>query len=375
MPRVVEINDPARLREFHLAWQLLLPQTRHGSFFQSLDWLECYWKHFGDEQQLRVLMIVSRGSPIGIMPLVVRSEPTRVGSSRILTYPLHDWGTCFGPIGPNPTATLTTGLRHIAETPRDWDAVDLRWVDRRNVDHGRTQTTMSLAGLGCVERVWKRTATVNLDGGWEKYSTALSSKRRCELRRVERRLAEKGELRFERFRPPPANSEVPVGADPFDECVDLARRSWQGNSQDGTTLSHDKVAPFFRESHEAALRAGAVDMAVLRLDERPLAFAYNYHFAGRVYGLRTGFDPAFAKSGAGSVLWTSMLQDSCERGDSLFDLGPDSPNVKKRWATEFTPVYHYRHYARGRGSLLRIKDWIVDRTSQRTRRTKSGCWA
>ena len=130
-----------------------------------------------------------------------------------------------------------------------------------------------------------------------------------------------------------------------------------------------------RPGRPLADRTGAVDLAVLRLDERPLAFAYNYHSAGRVYGLRTGFDPEYAKSGAGAVLWNTMLQDSCERGDSFFDLGPDSPDVKKRWATEFTPVYHYRHYARGRGALLGLKDWVVDQAARRSADPDAGCWA
>ncbi len=290
-------------------------------------------------------------------------------------WPLQDWGTCFGPIGPNPTATLLSGLRHIKKTPRDWDAIDLRWVDRHNADHGRTETAMKQVELGGVERVWKRTATINLDGDWERYAASRASKHRCELRRVERRLAEKGQLKLDRFRPPPSTADDDARWDLFDECLELARLSWQGESRDGTTLSHDGVAPFFRDSHAAALRTGAVDLAVLRLDERPLAFAYNYHSAGRVYGLRTGFDPEYAKSGAGAVLWNTMLQDSCERGDSFFDLGPDSPDVKKRWATEFTPVYHYRHYARGRGALLGLKDWVVDQAARRSADPDAGCWA
>ena len=106
MSHVEEINDIFQLEGYRLLWNALLPQTRNATFFQSFDWLKVYWEHFGVGQRLRVLVVCSEGRPIGILPLVVRREKSRVGPIRVLTYPLHDWGTFYGPIGPNPTATL-----------------------------------------------------------------------------------------------------------------------------------------------------------------------------------------------------------------------------------------------------------------------------
>ena len=91
----------------------LVGHDARGSFFQSLDWLRVYWRHFGAGQQLRVLVVTSCGEPMGIVPLVVRRETTRVGEVRVLTYPLDDWGTYFGPIG----SRRRTILRARAEAP------------------------------------------------------------------------------------------------------------------------------------------------------------------------------------------------------------------------------------------------------------------
>lgn len=363
MPHVVEVNDPRRLREFHLAWQLLLPQTPAASFFQSLDWLECYWQHFGNDQRLRVLVVYDENVPLGVVPLVVRTESLRVGRYRVLTYPLQDWGTFFGPIGPQPTATLLAALRHIRMNERDWDILDLRWVDRDGTDLGRTSNALRAIGFEHVERVWKRTAIVDLSDGWDVYQRLLPSKYRGELRRLLRRLEQQGEVRFERYRPDPLEND-PAGCDWYQACLEVAQRSWQGGSQNGTTLCHPEVEPFLSQQHRLATKAGAVDVALLRLNDRPLAFAYNLHRDGRVFGLRTGYDPEFSRFGPGALLWRFMLQDSCQRGDQWFDLGPDSPQIKRRWATSFARSMHYRHYGQGaRNTLLRMKDWWVGRAS------------
>ena len=100
MSQVIEINRIEDLGQYRLLWSALLGQTRGASFFQSLDWLEAYWRHFGHRQKLRVLIVSSGGEPIGIVPLTVVRESTRVGTLRTLTYPIHDWWWFYGPIGP-----------------------------------------------------------------------------------------------------------------------------------------------------------------------------------------------------------------------------------------------------------------------------------
>ena len=127
MSEVIEVNRIEDLEAYRLLWNALLPRTPGASFFQSLDWLTAYWHHFGQNQKLRVLIVHSGGRPIGIVPLTVIREFKKVGPVRVLTYPLHDWGSFYGPIGPEPAATLAAAMGHIRRTARDWDLIDLRW--------------------------------------------------------------------------------------------------------------------------------------------------------------------------------------------------------------------------------------------------------
>lgn len=106
MVRALEINQIDDLAPFRQPWGNLLLQTPGGAFFQSLEWLEIYWRHFGTGQTLRVIVVLDEDRPAGIVPLVVRSEKSKLGSLRVLTFPLHDWGSFYGPIGPQPELTL-----------------------------------------------------------------------------------------------------------------------------------------------------------------------------------------------------------------------------------------------------------------------------
>src|SRR5690606_35280513 len=126
-------------------------------------------------------------------------------------------------------------------------------------------------------------------------------------------------------------------------------------------LSHEQVRSYLRAAHAAAVKAGAVDVNLLLLNGTPVAFAYNYHHRGRVYGLRTGFDREAVQDGAGTVLMKRMIEDSCRRGDSLHDLGPEYLDCKRYWLTRLRPAYHYTHFRPTglRAQMLRAKRFVT----------------
>ena len=124
-----------------------------------------------------------------------------VGKLRVLTFPLHDWGSFYGPIGPDATQTLDVGLAHLHQTPRDWDILELRWQGVIGIDPAETQRAMLAAGFPAYVTVWDRTAIVELAGTWESY---WAGRQRAWLRRfrhAERKLAEQGEITYVRYRP------------------------------------------------------------------------------------------------------------------------------------------------------------------------------
>ena len=230
MSTVIEINDVETLEDYRLAYNVLLPETHGASFFHTLDWLLVYWRHFGAEQKMRVLLIEGENGPIGILPLVVVREKRRIGTVRVLTYPLADWGAFYGPIGPNPTATLLAGIRHIQSTPRDWDVLELRWVDRDGWDHGRTKTALRHVGFTSIESQWTSTAQVETSGDWKTYWASRKSHWRTNVRRSERKLDEQGKVELLRYRPAgTAHGDDDPRWDLYNATLDIARASWQGD--------------------------------------------------------------------------------------------------------------------------------------------------
>ena len=370
MPDVYEINRIDELANCRLLWDSLLPETANAAFFHSLDWLEVYWRHYGRGQRLRALIVSAGGRPIGILPLVVRTESTRTGPVRVLTYPLHDEGTFYGPIGPNATATLLLGLRHVRQTRRDWDLLDLRWVDAVGCDLGRTRRAMRWAGFRTREQAWMPAAVVDTNGTWDDYWSSRTEKWRRHVRCCRHRLAEHGEVALLRYRPEgAARGDGDPRWDLYDACLRIARDGPREVDAAASGPGHRGADRYLRDVHARAAEAGSLDLNLLLVDGTPVAFAYNYGYRGSIYRLSTGWLPGLAAFGPGTVLQRLLLEDGFRRGDHRYDMGTRPFRCKRQWQTSRLTSYRYTHFpsTAPRAQLLRLDGWLQDRFRARER--------
>lgn len=343
---VRELNRIEDLAPLRAAWTKLLADTPGASFFHSLEWLEAIYKHATPHPKLRVLVLHSGDVPVGIVPLVVRKEKRKLGTARVLSYPLDDWGAYYGPISPQPAVALRVALDHLLNTKRDWDVLDFRWTPPEHHDTAQTRCLLAENNLSVQTRLRHQTSIIALHGDWESYVASRSKSWRSHYRRQRKKLFAAGEIRFERYRP---RGEQHGESDPrwdlYETCVKLAEASWQGSSTTGNTLNHPEVCDFLRSAHEAAAKLGCVDINLLYLNEQPISYAYNYCFHGHVFALRLGFVPERAKLSPGNMVETMALEDSFSRGDTIYELGPDALESKRQLRTRLEPVWQHTHYS------------------------------
>ena len=346
MLNIIELNQIEDLSAYRDDWLQLLSVTPGGSFFQSSDWLEVYWRHFAEQQKLRVFVVEESGAVTGIVPLCLKRISSKFGPCSILTYPFDDWGSMYGPISADPQSTLTVVLDHILQSRRDWDLIDLRCVDRDHFDAGATERAFESLQMSSEMFAWNETMYIELDQTWDDYLASRPRKARQTYTRAERKVAEEGTIEYLRYRP---LGEQQGDADPrwdlYEQCLQVAGNSWQATSTDGTTLTHEKVADFLRDSYEAAVRAGAMDLNLIYLSGKPAAFSFSYYFNGRVDGLKMGFDPQISRNGLGRLLLGRLIKDSIERGDRLIDMGCGAQEAKKCWYTSVEQGYRYVYYS------------------------------
>jgi len=355
--RVEEVGSLAGVEQRRDEWERLLLLTPGANFFQNPDWLEIYWKHFGEGQRLRLLWLFADDRLSGLCPLVVKRAWTRVGAVRVLGFPLDHWGTHYSPLGEDPGEILQAALKHVRGRARDWDLLELSWIPGRQADtFAAAARNARLPGaIAPLEEV----SAIELRGGWDPYWAARTARLRNNVRRGERRLEQWGPVELIHYRAHESCDRDPRW-DLYDLCERVAARSWQAASTVGNTMTHAHVRSFLREVHSVAARRGCVDMHLLLVGGEPAAFAYNYRFQQEVYGLRMGYAPAFAEAGPGAVLLARMIEDGFLHGDQRIVLGEGDAHYKHVWRTSREVTYRFRHYPRASLSAqaLRLKRWL-----------------
>jgi len=368
MITVAEINDIDRLDHFRLTWRALLGKTKGATFAHSPEWLEQYWSHFGKDLKLRVLLVTLRNKIIGIVPLVVKPVSTPLGTLRVLTYPLDSWGTFYGQIGGNPAATMVSALRHIRSSRRDWDLIDLRYIDQEGHDHRRTSNALKSVGYQGSPAVWRQLSMVNTsDTSWIEYLASRSPETRRRIEEADKLTANGGHVSFYRSR---LEDPLAPGWNPrWDLWSQFERMNFQSGNNTliaGGEYSLKRKLAFLRDIHGPAARSGMARIDALFVNHNVIAFAYGLqHAAGTDY-LALGHAPAAAPETI-TTLISEMIQQSIQDGEQALNLGLIGLPSVSIWRNEIQNSYRCSHFPISvpRAQLLRLNRWMQQPAPQR----------
>lgn len=370
MPEVVEINQIEDLDRYQLLWKSMVGDTPNATFFHSLDWLRIHLTH-NPQLQLKALVIFSMGNPIGIVPFVRQSGNSFLGNVTSLSLPVHDWCANIGPLGPNPTGTLTAALKYIRKQPRDWDTMELALTEPP-FNFERLMTALEITGFSAQTKARSSSGIVQTNTNWPAYLTRRPAGFVNRLERLRERLPDLGPTSYVRYRPEGfARGEADPRWDILKDCLNLARQHWQGRTRGGALIVNQTSGDFLTRLHEVATHSGALDLNLLLVKDEPAAFFYNVQHFGRCQTVWWACNPEFAKFGIDRILLAHMIQDSMERGDAWIDVGRDGVGRWRPWMTRMAVTRQFIHYPRtaAKAQALRVSRWMKSRFDKKRQRS------
>jgi CelD/BcsL family acetyltransferase involved in cellulose biosynthesis len=168
------------------------------------------------------------------------------------------------------------------------------------------------------------------DGGAEgeaQLAAALTTKRRKEMERLKRRLAEEGDLVFDSLRGADALAAMA-------EFLALEGSGWKGRG--ATALASREATRHFAEGFAARLAdMDGLRLDRMRLDGKPLAMLALIKAGGRAFAWKIAFDEGFARFSPGQHLALHAMRQTL--ADTSLPLGGDSlavpghPMIEPLW--------------------------------------------
>lgn len=300
----------ARLEDARDEWDSLAVAS--GNAFATYEWAAAWWRQFGADASLLLGACRRADGSVGaLLPLVEHRE----GGPRTARLLGHGPSDRLAPIcAPDDRPTAATALRGFLAESR----CDLFLGEQMPAEEGWA------AALGA--RILEREASpaIAIAGvDWEQFLAQRSRNFRQQVRRYERRLAERGELRFR------LSDQPDRLANDLETLFALHEARW------GEGVSGAFAAPLREMHHEfarAALDRGWLRLWLLELDGRPLAAWYGLRFADAEWFYQSGRDPAADTEHVGFVLLAHTIRAAIQDGVGDYLLLRGDEEYKSRFA-------------------------------------------
>jgi CelD/BcsL family acetyltransferase involved in cellulose biosynthesis len=325
--RVVE--SAAELAALAPHWEHLHAQAQTtASIFNSWAWQSTWWRLYGRDRPLRVL-VARRGEAVaGILPLYIETGSHFGLPVRVLRL-VGDGGDThpddLGPLlAPGEETELGAALARAMLHLPGFDVAQLNEIDPGADFPAAVAAAAEAAELRHVLQPSVRIVYVRLARDWPTFLARLSGNRRSQLRRKRAKLAATFATRFfiwgDAARLPEALLRL----------AELHRKRWGDATESFSTLQ-------YLEIHFAAMRAalarGELRLYCLELAGEIAAMLYAYRLHNRIYVVQAGFDPTFARWSPGYVLLDYALEHAIGEGNEVFDFLRGEHEYKERIAT------------------------------------------
>jgi CelD/BcsL family acetyltransferase involved in cellulose biosynthesis len=309
---VVEIYD--RIEPLRAEWERLAQQTESTPFLWP-GWISAWWNAFG-EGELRILAAYQDGRLAGVLPLQ--------RSGGVLCSTENEEAPLYGFLAANEMAVKQ--LSHALFSQGAY-RIDLSRLEPSEAVVSLIRATAAAAAHEVLTRSTQKVPYVAIgETTWDAFESGLPRKLRSGLRRRRRRLEEEGRLTLEVF----------DGRERLDELLEEGFRVEGSGWKGATSINSDPAKRrFYTEVARWAAEHSWLRLYFLRLDGRTLAFDYCLECNKTLYGLTTGYDPAYSRFSPGKVLRYLMLARAFSEEISTCDFGMFEP-----WKREWTNAYY-----------------------------------
>jgi CelD/BcsL family acetyltransferase involved in cellulose biosynthesis len=317
MLRVDVLSGAGLFQELNSPWRDLVSHSPEASPFQTLEWQETWWRHFGGMREPQAFVVYEGDDLVGLMPLMRTRGPWR--TLRPMGLGPSDYLHPLARVGYEDAVTAC--LLESMSTTKNVDLIDLHQI----------RETRALAASFVGTTIEQATCLVlDLPSSFDAYLGIIGKSLRYDVRKLDKSLFCTGRAVIER-----------VQADDIEQGMDILfdqhRMRWRRRGLPGAFLG--KAVRFHKEWSALAARNGWLRLSVLKLDGEPIGAIYAMALGGTTYYYQAGFDPAKGSVSPGTLLVAQTIRTAIEEGASQFDFMRGDEPYKRRWK----PNHAYRN--------------------------------
>jgi CelD/BcsL family acetyltransferase involved in cellulose biosynthesis len=335
------VTDFCRLEELFSDWRRLWESDPRAEIFQTPEWGKAWWRAYGQNYQVRSVIVFAGHQVVGILPLVERNH-----FLQFLGTPEADYADVICE-ERRAGEVLGLALNALLECASDWEECTFLHLSRhsRVFRHYRTLPRPVRSRLHCIAADHQH--TIILREQREEIFKSLLGKNHT--RRLQNKLRKAGQLRFR---------HLETQQDAEQHLTEFFRHHIRRHAAIGRRSAC--ASPEFQEFVRVAIQElglkDKVRFGVLELDGRPLAWELGFQVNGKFLLYQHTFDMDASHYTPGEVLLWNALEYARDNVSREFDFGKGDELYKDRFANYWRETYSLFLEPRGlQGEIRGVK--------------------
>ncbi len=303
------------------SWNHLLEKSSSDSVFLTFEWMQAWWKAFGKDKQLLVLLVKdSQGNLSGIAPLMLSREKILGLTLRKLSFIYNNNSSSADfLISAERENTLQAIIAYLKDKRNHWDIMELQNIPLESpnyqilIDHLRKEALV----FGIKDGL--RSPFIPIKPGWQGYFSTRPKKFRKTARNILNRIS-KFSHSIEKFTDYRSDNGI------LDKVFQISGKSWKAGQRGATTNQE-----FFQELNRITREKKWRYIWLLSLDGAPVAYEYHLRYKDKVYALKADFNEEYKDCSPGVALELQIMKEYFSDGLKEYDLCGHDDAYKKNW--------------------------------------------
>ena len=329
------VSDPKEFESLAEIWNSLLQKCPHeNSIYLTHEWLLAWWKHFGDDKRLNILLVEKAQQVVAIVPLMKVQY-------RAVLIKLHVLET-IGSVNCNYVGLFLPENRQEAiATLFDYLGEELKKSklilrlplvpdDCQFVKQLRKHAVQFWNGLVMQEGARTLAPYISLTATWEEYFHSLNPKRRRHLRWARKSLEKSHIVEFREYTAGPLRKGL-------SEFFDLHQRRWRSVNI-RSPFSDPEMREFYKDIADTFFKKKWLHFTFLCVDNKIVSAIYGFIYNGKFYATTAARDISYSKYSVGHLHYAYLIKEAISKNLREFDFLRGDEPYKFNW-TKSARIY------------------------------------
>jgi len=328
MISVEKISQESAFKDLKTTWNSLLKQSDADTPFLTWEWLYLWWKHFGDNSELMILVVREDDKPVALAPLMSRVRPFGFLNIKEILF-LGSFGVGsdyldFIITRGRESSSVEQIFRYLTGNQQKWDAINLTNIPETSKSIEQFTKTSKNRGYPSIVAASVVCPSILLPSTWEEYVSTLSKSMRTTIKHKSKKLNKSATVEY----------EVTGESSDLDEAMNdlfvLNRLRMKTKNLQGA-FSNGKFTKFHQDIMPVFFQNDILHLSFLKANNMRIAALYNFIYNDTCFYYQSGFDPVWAKFSPGTVLFSMSIQDAIENGMLEYDFLQGDELYKSSW--------------------------------------------